>query len=114
MRPYRPGLSLGLPEGSEKRWEDVEGEAANLHRCRLHVDYEGTRDPGKPLWTTRNFEAPVIPEMSLRLTRLDEPRPVRPRAPTHPPASRTGSEALLFGDPLHSRPSLRESWRRNS
>ena len=45
MMPYCPGISLALPEGSERRIEEVERGFRRLRPYTLHVNYDGGTDP---------------------------------------------------------------------
>lgn len=83
MTAYSPGISLLLPQDSGKRLAEYEAEFAGFHPYRLHVNYDGSQDHGKPGWTYVNFAIPVAPRTFVWLTHLDEPRPPRPRSAPH-------------------------------
>jgi hypothetical protein len=95
MVPYSPGINLVLPEGSEKTLADFQEEFEGLRPYHLHVNYDGTSDPGKPGWNYINFEAPVIPGVFVWLTQLDKPHPVPKRSVRHANGA-TGIVGLWF------------------
>lgn len=84
MVSFSPGISLVLPARSERGLTDFQEALADLRPYPLHVNYDGTSDPGKPGWNYLNFEVPVVPGVFIWLTQLDEPRPVRKRTVKHP------------------------------
>src|SRR5574340_791416 len=83
MAPYSPGINLVLPTGSGRTLADFQEEFAELRPYTLHVNYDGTSDPGKPGWNYLNFEVPLIPDVFVWLTQLDEPRPALTRVVKH-------------------------------
>jgi hypothetical protein len=95
MKPYCPGISLALPEGSAKRIHDFERELRQLRPYALHVNYDGSTDPDGPGWHYLNFEIPIVPDTFLWLTGFDEPRPVE-RHDTHHPNAVEGIVGLVF------------------
>lgn len=84
MTAYSPGMSLVVPHSSGRRLADYEADFAGLHPYRLHVNYDGSQDEGKPGWTYVNFGIPVVPRTFVWLAHLDEPRPARSRSAPHP------------------------------
>ena len=95
MKPYCPGISLALPEGSGKRIQDFEREFRQLRPYALHVNYDSSTDPNGPGWHYLNFEIPIVPDTFLWLTRFDEPRPVK-HHDTHHPNAVGGIVGLVF------------------
>jgi hypothetical protein len=87
MKPYAPGISLVVPDYAERELVDFEGRYQEWGPYSLHVNYDGSNDPGKPGWNYLNFERPVIRDTFVWLTRLDTPRPRRHLVPRHPNGS---------------------------
>ena len=83
MTPYCPGISLVVPSDST---QDLDGFAKMLQALRpyrLHANYDGTSDPGRPGWNYLNFGVPLVRDTFIWLTSLDEPRPARPAVADH-------------------------------
>lgn len=95
MKPYCPGISLVLPEGTEATVGDYEREFRHLEPYNLHVNYDGSLEPGGPGWNYLNFKIPVVRDTFIWLTALDEPRPVRKYERVHPNGV-TGLLGLVF------------------
>lgn len=95
MEPYCPGISLLVPEGSTRTLAVFEEQFARLQPYRLHVNYDGTNDPGKPGWNYLNFGIPVVRGVFIWLTQLDQPRPVTTHRVNHPNRA-TGIRGLAF------------------
>jgi hypothetical protein len=89
MKPYAPGISLVVPDHAERELTDFEGRYKEWGPYSLHVNYDGSNDPGKPGWNYLNFERSVIRDTFLWLTRLDEPRPHPHFVPRHPNGAQT-------------------------
>jgi len=83
MRPYCPGIAVVLSKDSEKDLPTFAREFGEWHPYALHENYDGTSDPGKPGWNYLNFGTPVVPDVFIWLTTIDEPRPARAPIPTH-------------------------------
>jgi hypothetical protein len=98
MKPYAPGLSLVVPDYAERELADFAARYPEWGPYALHVNYDGSDDPGKPGWSYLNFERPVIRDTFLWLTRLDKPRPHRHLVPHHPNGA-LGVVGLVFDLP---------------
>jgi hypothetical protein len=96
MKPFAPGINLVVPDYAERELSDFDRKYKEWGPYSLHVNYDGSNDPGKPGWNYLNFERPVIRDTFLWLTRLDEPRPRRAFLPHHPNGVQ-GVMGLLFG-----------------
>lgn len=78
MVPYCPGISLLLPEATRGALKPFEERASDLRPYRLHVNYDGSSDPGKPGWTYLNFGRPPVRDTFIYLMVREEPRLPRP------------------------------------
>ncbi len=83
MTPYSPGINLVLPAEPEKTLDDFAAEVRELRPYRIHVNYDGTADQGKPGWNYMNFGVPIVRDTFIWLTALDEPRPRHDRRTRH-------------------------------
>lgn len=81
MEPYCPGIALAL--GEEDLIGDYEHRFARLEPYRLHFNYDGSPDPGKPGVTYLNFAEPVVRGAFTWLEALDEPIPAQGRVRAH-------------------------------
>jgi hypothetical protein len=95
MIPYCPGISLTLLPGSKASLSDFEQEFQQLRPYTLHMNYDGSLEPGRPGWNYLNFGTPIVMNTFIWLTEFDEPRPVR-RYETDHPNSVIGVEGLVF------------------
>ncbi|MGD0166263.1 MAG: hypothetical protein ABSC51_03115 [Gaiellaceae bacterium] len=84
MEPYCPGISLLLPPKEAPFIGGYERRFASLDPYRLHVNYDGSTDYGRPGWTYLNFAKPVVAGTFIWLTAFDEPRPASKRKTAHP------------------------------
>ena len=84
MKPYCPGISLVLPETSERNLRDFEQEFSELQPYDLHVNYDGSTDPRKPGWNYLNFEIPLVTDTFIWLTKPDKPQPIQEHNTDHP------------------------------
>lgn len=76
MVPYSPGINLVVPPESPKTLEDFAEAFVELRPYHLHVNYDGSSDPGKPGWNYLNFEVPPVRGIFVWLTQRDEAGPV--------------------------------------
>lgn len=84
MVPFCPGINLLLTPESGTSLEDY-AHTFSAHRPRrLHVNYDGSPDAGKPGWNYLNFGVPLVRDTFIWLTMLDEPKPARPTKADHP------------------------------
>lgn len=98
MKPYGPGISLVIEEFAERDLAYFEAKHAAYRPYRLHWNFDGTDEPGKPGWDYLNFATPILRDTFLWITQVDEPRPPRPIPPLHANGVR-GVTGLVFDLP---------------
>lgn len=84
MVPYCPGINLVLPESAPPGLKDFQSKLKDWGPYSLHVNYDGSDDPGKPGWNYLNFEVPVVRDTFIWLTEPEEPKPSRKLVANHP------------------------------
>ncbi|MBN1963737.1 MAG: hypothetical protein JW910_03755 [Anaerolineae bacterium] len=96
MVPYCPGISLILPDDSNKTLADFEREFSDLGPYTLHVNYDGSQVPAGPGWNYLNFERLVVPGTFTWLTACDPSVPSARHETAHPNGV-LGVIGLVFG-----------------
>ncbi len=84
MAPYCPGINLLVRGEAESRLVAFAEAFAELRPYRLHVNYDGSSEAGKPGWNYLNFGIPVLQDTFVWLTTLDEPHPSPAKVTAHP------------------------------
>jgi hypothetical protein len=84
MVPYCPGINLVLSKSAPTGLKGYQSKFKAWGPYSLHVNYDGSDDPGKPGWNYLNFEIPVVQDTFLWLTEREEPQPSRNMVATHP------------------------------
>jgi hypothetical protein len=95
MKPYCPGISLIVPEGSNAAIGDFERRFRHLDPYTLHVNYDGSQVHNGPGWNYLNFKIPVVPDTFIWLTAFDQPPPTTQYETVHPNTI-TGLAGLVF------------------
>jgi hypothetical protein len=93
MVPYCPGISLLLPENESI--SPYERTFQHMEPYSLHVNYDGSNDPGKPGWNYLNFKTPLLPDTFIWLTACDQPKPTSHHETSHSNGI-TGIVGLVF------------------
>jgi hypothetical protein len=84
MVPHCPGINLVLSKGATTGLKGFQDKFKDWEPYSLHVNYDGSDDPGKPGWNYLNFEVPVVRDTFVWLTEPEEPKPSRNVVADHP------------------------------
>jgi hypothetical protein len=84
MVPHCPGINLVLSKNATMGLKDFQDNFEDWGPYSLHVNYDGSDDPGKPGWNYLNFEVPVVRDTFIWLTEREEPQPERNLVTDHP------------------------------
>jgi hypothetical protein len=77
MVPYCPGINLVLYDSVTTGLEAFQSKFKDWGPYSLHVNYDGSDDPGMPGWNYLNFEIPVVRDTFIWITDPEEPKPSR-------------------------------------
>jgi hypothetical protein len=84
MVPHCPGINLVLSKRATTGVKRFRDKYKDWEPYPLHVNYDGSDDPGKPGWNYLNFEVPVVRDAFIWLTEPEEPEPSRNLVTDHP------------------------------